>query len=93
MGAMKPLLMTPSLNRGSLRQAAGLLALCTVLLGGLVQAAPGATFRRLPVKEYRDKMKGGWIGQIAGVSWGAPTEFKWRDRIIPRRRCPTWRPA
>jgi hypothetical protein len=90
---MKPLLMTSSLNRGSLRQAAGLLALCTVLLGGLVQAAPGATFRRLPVKEYRDKMKGGWIGQIAGVSWGAPTEFKWRDQIIPADKMPAWRPA
>ena len=47
-------------------------------------------YRRLPVKEYRDKMKAGWIGQIAGVSWGAPTEFKWKDSIIPEEDMPVW---
>jgi len=31
--------------------------------------------RRLPVAEYLDKMKGAWIGQMAGVGWGQPTEF------------------
>ncbi len=54
--------------------------------------AQAAEFRRLPIKEYRDKMKGGWIGQIAGVSWGAPTEFKWRDQIIPADKMPQWTP-
>jgi hypothetical protein len=48
--------------------------------------------RRLPLKEYRDKVKAGWIGQIAGVSWGAPTEFKWRDQIIPVDKVPAWEP-
>ncbi len=47
---------------------------------------------RLSVKEYRDKMKGGWIGQIAGVSWGAPTEFRWKDKIIPADKMPRWQP-
>ena len=41
---------------------------------------------------YRDKMQGGWIGQIAGVCYGAPTEFKWRNEIIPEKALPTWRP-
>ena len=27
-------------------------------------------FRRLPLEEYRDKMAGGWIGQMVGVGWG-----------------------
>ena len=49
-------------------------------------------YRRLPVKEYRDKMKAGWIGQIAGVCWGAPTEFRWRDKIIPEADMPLWKP-
>lgn len=48
--------------------------------------------RRLAVKEYRDKMKAGWIGQIAGVSWGAPTEFKFGDKIIPEDQMPVWKP-
>ncbi|MGE5610680.1 MAG: ADP-ribosylglycohydrolase family protein [Bacillota bacterium] len=48
---------------------------------------------RLPVKEYRDKMKAGWIGQIAGVSLGAPTEFRYREQIIPADKVPTWKPS
>ena len=63
-----------------------------LLPAGLAEAAD-APPRRLPVKEYRDKMKAGWIGQIAGVSWGAPTEFKWRDQIIPADKMPKWKPA
>ena len=49
-------------------------------------------YRRLPVKVYRDKMKAGWVGQIAGVAWGAPTEFRWRDMIIPMADMPVWKP-
>ncbi|MCL2743409.1 MAG: ADP-ribosylglycohydrolase family protein [Planctomycetaceae bacterium] len=49
-------------------------------------------FREISVKDYRDKMKGGWIGQIAGVCWGAPTEFKWKDKIIPEDKMPVWKP-
>ncbi len=53
---------------------------------------PGVQYRRLGVQEYRDKMKGGWIGQIAGVSWGAPTEFQYLEQIIPEDKMPKWRP-
>jgi hypothetical protein len=28
-------------------------------------------------------MKAGWIGQMVGVAWTAPTEFKFNDIIIP----------
>jgi len=38
-------------------------------------------------------LKSGWIGQIAGVSWGAPTEFRWKDQIIPEDKRPKWKPA
>lgn len=48
--------------------------------------------RRLPVKEYRDRMKAGWLGQMAGVAWGAPTEFKWKGKIIPEDKMPAWNP-
>jgi hypothetical protein len=48
--------------------------------------------RVLPVKEYVDKMKGGWIGQMAGVGWGGPTEFRWTGKIIPEPNMPKWRP-
>ena len=48
--------------------------------------------RRLPVKVYLDKMKGGWIGQMVGVGWGAPTEFRWQAQIIPEDKVPVWKP-
>ena len=47
-------------------------------------------FRRLPVQEFRDKMKAGWIGQIIGVSWGAPTEGKY-DKIMPAQDMPPFK--
>jgi len=40
-------------------------------------------FRKLPVDTYVDKMKAGWVGQMAGVGWGGPTEFRWCGEIIP----------
>jgi hypothetical protein len=49
--------------------------------------AAGQEFRRLPVQEYRDKMKAGWIGQIIGVSWGAPTEGRY-SQIMPADKMP-----
>ncbi len=74
------------------RRLAGVLAACVALALVGPAAARAAEFRRLPVKEYRDKMKAGWIGQIAGVSWGAPTEFKFAEKIIPEANVPKWTP-
>jgi len=56
----------------------------------VVQAAQ--KFRRLPVKEYVDKMKAGWIGQMAGVGWGGPTEFHFQGKIMPTDEMPKWHP-
>ena len=55
-------------------------------------SAQGQEFRRIPVEEYVDKMKAGWIGQMAGVGWGGPTEFRWRGTIIPKDKMPKWKP-
>ena len=48
-------------------------------------------FRRLPVEEYVQKMKAGWIGQMAGVGWGQPAE-RWLPRIIREDEIPKWDP-
>ena len=48
--------------------------------------------RRISVEEYRDKMAAGWIGQMVGVGWGAPTEFKFKGEIIPEEKVPVWKP-
>ncbi|HBO42411.1 MAG TPA: hypothetical protein DD670_00420, partial [Planctomycetaceae bacterium] len=70
------------------------LSCCLMVLGvtsSLAAADPPA--RRLSVAEYRDRMAAGWIGQMAGVGWGAPTEFQFNGRIIPEGQVPKWKPA
>lgn len=52
----------------------------------------GGEVRRLSLAEYRDKMAGGWIGQMVGVGWGGPTEFHSRGEIMPLEKVPKWRP-
>jgi len=64
------------------------------LLGALIlnSCASKPVFRELPVEKYRSKMKAGWLGQMAGVGWGASTEFKYNGRIIPEKNVPVWEP-
>jgi len=57
-------------------------------LGGLW----GPSVRRITVEDYVDRMKAGWIGQMAGVGWGGPTEFHYKGVIMPEDQMPTWRP-
>ena len=49
-------------------------------------------YRKISADEYMDKVKAGWIGQMVGVGWGGPTEFKWRGEIIPADSVPVWTP-
>jgi hypothetical protein len=73
-------------------------AICVILILGAwfpaILAAPAAQGAelRLPLSQYRDKMAAGWIGQMAGVGWGAPTEFRYTGRIIPAAEMPKWTP-
>ncbi len=47
-------------------------------------------FRKITQADYQSKMKAGWLGQMAGVGWGGPTEFKYNAMIIPEDKVPTW---
>jgi hypothetical protein len=51
-----------------------------VLLAFLLAGAPA--FREISVAQLRDKIEGGWAGQMIGVSYGAPTEFRARGKIL-----------
>jgi len=57
------------------------------------EARAGGDVRRLPMAEYIDKMKGGWIGQMAGVGWAGPTEWWCKGEIMPAERVPKWSPG
>jgi hypothetical protein len=70
-----------------------LAGLSVLLVYGLgVETACAAGSRRISVADYVDKMKGGWIGQMAGVGWGAPTEFHARGAMLPADQMPQWKP-
>lgn len=55
-------------------------------------SAENRPVRRIAVQEYVNKMKAGWVGQMVGVGWGAPTEFKYQGTIIPEDKMPEWKP-
>ena len=64
-----------------------------LILTGCTKTTDPNEFRRLPVNEYIDKMRAGWIGQMVGVGWGAPTEFRFQGVIVPEDRMPAWTPS
>lgn len=70
----------------------GFLIAVVFVMGSLLSAQAADNVRKISLAEYKDKMKGGWIGQMAGVGWGGPTEFKWQGEIIPEDQIPEWKP-
>jgi len=60
--------------------------------GGVRASRQDARRREISVADYVDKMKAGWIGQMAGVGWGGPTEFRFKGVIIPEDQIPQWQP-
>lgn len=61
---------------------------CCAILSGCVS---GDKVRRISVADYRDKMAGGWMGQIVGVTYGAPTEFKKNGVLFEDNELPVWK--
>jgi len=79
----------------AMRLAAGLVAVGLIASGLVAGPRAGAAegqVRRLPVAEYVSRMKAGWVGQMAGVGWGGPTEFKSKGEILAEDRMPAWKP-
>jgi len=72
----------------TLRTATVLAVCCVAVACG--QAAK--TQRSIEMGVLEDKIRGGWAGQMIGVSFGEPTEFKYRGRIIPEEDLPEWKP-
>ena len=71
-----------------------------LLVGGflavLISACRGPTedtpLRRIELSVLEDKIRGGWAGQMIGVSYGASTEFQYLGRLVPEERLPQWTP-
>jgi len=69
-----------------------LLAICLLMPVLTMAAEQPAGSRKLPLSVYVDKMKAGWIGQMVGVGWGGPTEFRVKGRIMAEELMPAWKP-
>jgi len=67
-----------------------LTVLTAIILTGC--SASKTKYRRITADDYIDKMKAGWVGQMAGVGWGWPTEFRYKGVIIPENKVPKWKP-
>jgi hypothetical protein len=52
----------------------------------------GGTYRTVLVSTLEDKIRGGWAGQMIGVSFGAPTEFRFLGQLVPEEELPEWHP-
>ena len=48
-------------------------------------------YQSISITDLRDKIEGGWAGQMIGVSFGAPTEFRYKEQIITGA-LPEWKP-
>jgi hypothetical protein len=54
---------------------------CILALAGAGARAAEAPARRMSRAVLEDKVRGGWAGQMIGVAFGAPTEFKSNGKI------------
>jgi len=50
----------------------------------------GGAGRALTLEELENKVRGGWAGQMIGVTYGAPTEFRFRGKTNENSR--DWKP-
>ncbi len=92
-GALIAVLAHPGTVRTGLLALALLGTACAVLD---TETSPTETeagdWREIELAVLEDKIRGGWAGQMVGVSFGAPTEFQYLGRIIPQQDLPEWRP-
>jgi len=61
-----------------------------IVMFSLYGCGSTAETQKISVPEYKSKMKAAWLGQMAGVGWGAPTEFVFTGEMIPEEKVPTW---
>lgn len=80
-----------SVNMGTAARRTGRWALALLACALLLFAQQPPAFRRISLSELRDKIEGGWAGQMIGVSYTAPTEFWHRGKTI-EGPLPPWKP-
>lgn len=68
-----------------------LLFIAAATFAGLAVAGCGNSTKLTISKDVlKDKIKGGWAAQTIGCTYGGPTEFRYRSRIIPDSIAINW---
>ena len=76
-------------RRRSLPYASLLLTVSISAYGGPVE---DPALRGIELATLEDKIRGGWAGQMIGVSYGAPTEFQFLSEMVPEEKLVDWHP-
>ena len=66
-------------------------SLSLILIGlaiNFITCSEKTEYRKISTDEFVNKMKAAWIGQMIGVGWGAPTEFRFIGETIPDDEIP-----
>ena len=66
-----------------MKRISPILLVIILLAAGMTGSLQSPT-RRITRQVLEDKIRGGWAGQMIGVSYGAPTEFNYLGKIIER---------
>jgi len=67
------------------KKIVGVLTPLGLCLTALLLARTPPISRRISLAALEDKIRGGWAGQMIGVSFGAPTEFRSNGKMIEGR--------
>ena len=70
---------------------AGRLSAVLALVLAACSTRTAVSERAISLAVLRDKVEGGWAGQMIGVAFGAPTEFRSLEKII-EGPLPDWKP-
>jgi hypothetical protein len=81
----------PIQRRNPMTKIHAIVALSAVGFAAVIAVPQSQQFREIPIATLRDKIEGGWAGQMIGVSYGAPTEFRHREKILAPEDLPEWK--
>jgi len=71
----------------------GVLMITAIFLcqcSGKKEKTPDESLFRLSRAALKDKIRGGWAGQVIGCSYGGPTEFKFKGSMIQEYQPIVW---
>ncbi len=60
----------------------------TLIFSIAISSCTTKNYRKILKEDYSSKMTAAWIGQMIGVGWSAPTEFRFIGEIIPDKEIP-----